>query len=172
MSPRASRGAPAVTILVEDPDWRSEKSILVQIRRAAKLALDIPPRRKREGGGRDVAILLAGDEHLRELNHTFRGRNKPTNVLSFESLQDIASHLGDVALAYDIVAKEARDQAKTLGAHAAHLTIHGILHLLGYDHQDEAEAERMESLETELVQRLGFSDPYAPVRCTQKPKAA
>lgn len=171
MKPRIRRRPPVVSLVVEEPGWRKDASVCALVRRAARLALAAVPQRA-AGPSRDVAILLAGDAKLRELNHMFRGRNKPTNVLSFPSSPELDAHIGDIALAFGVIAKEARAQEKPLAAHAAHLAIHGVLHLLGYDHAEDREAARMEALETKLVQRLGFSDPYAPVRCTGRRKAA
>src|SRR5690349_4231445 len=125
---RRTQQAPArISLVVEDRAWRNDSSLCALVRRAAKLALKaVPP----GTAAREVAILLADDAKLRELNHMFRGRNKPTNVLSFPPPEH-GAHLGDIALGFGVVAKEARTQGKPLAAHAAHLTIHGVLHLLG-----------------------------------------
>jgi probable rRNA maturation factor len=106
---------------------------------------------------------------MRRLNKTFRGKDKPTNVLSFPqaggaSPGNGALLLGDVILAAETVAREAALADKPLEDHMAHLIIHGFLHLLGYDHQGEAEAEKMEQLERVALETLGISDPYAPAR--------
>ena len=122
-----------------------------------------------EGGG-TVTILLADDARLKSLNRDFRKKNKPTNVLSFPSA--LPGYLGDVAIAYRTVAREARAQGKLFAHHAAHLALHGVLHLLGYDHQAKREANAMESLEIELLARLGIASPYVLRPLTRAKKAA
>lgn len=107
-----------------------------------------------------LTVLLTDDATLRDLNGRFRGKDRPTNVLSFPAPETASPHLGDVALAYGVCAQEAREQGKTLAAHLTHLTAHGVLHLLGYDHETEAEAEAMEGLERAILARLGLADPY------------
>jgi probable rRNA maturation factor len=145
----------SIVIFVDDERWRTDKRALRLVRRAAALALVQAKAR----GGRDLAILLADNGRLKALNHDFRGRPKATNVLSFPGQ---GHHLGDIALAYGVIAREARAQSKSFAAHAAHLSAHGVLHLLGYDHQDDRQAKRMEALETAIMRKLGFPDPYAP----------
>ena len=112
-----------------------------------------------------MSLCLADDAALRALNLRWRGVDKPTNVLSFPSappgpLGD-ATTLGDIALAYETLAREAQDLGVPLADHYRHLLAHGFLHLIGYDHQTDAEAERMEALETRILARLGAGDPYA-----------
>ena len=116
----------------------------------------------------EVSILLADDARLHELNRTFRGVDRPTNVLAFPAHagDDVAppgaEHLlGDIALAYQTTCVEAADQGLTLAHHLSHLVVHGTLHLLGYDHQSDAEAEVMEARERTLLAGLGIADPYA-----------
>lgn len=161
---KSARTAPAATFVIEDEQWRDNPSTLRLIRRAARLALDHPPRRRRA-----VTILLTGDQRLRELNCQFRGKDKPTNVLSFTS--DDPAYWGDVVLALGVVRREARDQGKTVPAHAAHLVAHGILHLRGYDHAKASDRTSMERLEVLILSRLGLSDPYAPRPYTRPAKA-
>lgn len=110
-----------------------------------------------------VAVLLADDAALRDLNARWRGKDKPTNVLSFPAPEGFG--LGDIALAYETVADEAQTQGKTFAAHATHLLVHGYLHLLGYDHEVEDEARAMETRERAILAALGVADPYeaAPV---------
>jgi probable rRNA maturation factor len=115
-----------------------------------------------------VSILLTGDDRLRELNHDFRGQNRTTNVLSFPAGEPVPTlrasgvfPLGDIAVALETAAREARVEGKTLDDHLMHLIVHGTLHLLGYDHeQDAEEAERMERREVEILAGLGVADPY------------
>jgi len=108
----------------------------------------------------EVVVLLTDDRTVWDLNIRFRGKNSPTNVLSFPSAGTAAEYLGDIALAYGVCASEAEEQGKTLAAHLQHLVAHGVLHLVGYDHEDEAEAEVMEDLERCILAGLGLPDPY------------
>jgi probable rRNA maturation factor len=153
---KSARKTPAMAVVIEDEDWRKEPTTLRLIRRAARLALDHAPRRPRA-----VTILLTSDKRLRELNHLFRGKDKPTNVLSFVSGDP--AYWGDVAIALGVVRREARAQRKTVPAHAAHLAAHGILHLKGYDHAKKHDRASMERIEILILSRLGLPDPYAPV---------
>ena len=109
-----------------------------------------------------ITVRLVGLVEGRALNRTYRGRNDATNVLTFV-LNDTPPYSGDLALCAPVVAREAREQGKNLTAHYAHLTIHGVLHLQGYDHACSREAKVMEALETRLLKRLGYPDPYAPL---------
>jgi probable rRNA maturation factor len=111
--------------------------------------------------GEGVSLLLADDATLRGLNARFRDQDKPTNVLSFPAPQNPERFLGDVALAYGVCAREAQEQGKPLAHHLQHLVAHGVLHLLGYDHMSDAEAEEMEGLERAVLAGLGIPDPYA-----------
>ena len=116
-----------------------------------------------EHGDAELLIRLVDRQESRQLNAQYRHKNKATNVLAFPAdlPQEVGlALLGDIIICAPIVAEEAREQHKTAEAHWAHLTIHGILHLLGYDHQAEKEASEMESLEIELLKSLGFPDPY------------
>jgi probable rRNA maturation factor len=111
----------------------------------------------------ELVIRLVDEAESRQLNHDYRGKDRPTNVLSFpfEAPPQVSSPLlGDLAICAPVVAREAREQGKTLQAHWAHMVIHGLLHLLGYDHQTDEEALQMESRECELLQRLQFPNPY------------
>lgn len=119
----------------------------------------------------DLAIRLVDDREGRALNQHYRGKDYATNVLSFpaelpEGLPKGVKLplLGDLVICAPVVAREAAEQAKPLNAHYAHLTVHGVLHLLGWDHEDDKEAEAMEQLEREILADLGVSDPYAGER--------
>ncbi|MEK7264589.1 MAG: rRNA maturation RNase YbeY [Pseudomonadota bacterium] len=107
-----------------------------------------------------AALLLADDAALQDLNRRFRGFDKPTNVLSFPAGGASVGFLGDIAIAFETCAREAEAQGIAFRDHAAHLIVHGLLHLAGFDHEEEREAERMESLETAILAQLGIQDPY------------
>ena len=112
----------------------------------------------------EVTIRLVDEEESHGLNHEYRGKDKPTNVLSFpfEAPPGVELELlGDLIICRQVVEKEAKEQDKPLHAHWAHMVVHGSLHLLGYDHIEDDEAEEMEGLETEIMQQMGFADPYA-----------
>ena len=108
----------------------------------------------------DIVVLLTDDDAVRELNGRFRDKDKPTNVLSFPAPENAFPHLGDIVLAYGVCATEAEAQGKTLANHLSHLVVHGVLHLLGRDHEDDAEAEEMEAEEREILAQIGVADPY------------
>lgn len=119
------------------------------------------PRPPQTGEVCGVVVLLTDDEAVRELNRDFRHRDSSTNVLSFPAPPNPEDHLGDVALAYGVCVREAAEQGKPLSHHLQHLTVHGVLHLLGYDHIGDDEAEVMEGLERAVLAGLGVPDPYA-----------
>lgn len=119
---------------------------------AAGAALDRPG---------DLTVLLTDDATVRDLNARFRGRDATTNVLSFPAPPTAAPHLGDIALAHGVCAREAAEQGKPLAQHLQHLVVHGVLHLLGFDHLEDDEAEDMEARERAILSRLGVPDPYA-----------
>ena len=108
----------------------------------------------------DIVVLLTDDAAVRELNGRFRDKDKPTNVLSFPAPENALPHLGDIVLAYGVCATEAETQGKTLADHLSHLVVHGVLHLLGRDHEDDTEAEEMEAEEREILAQIGVADPY------------
>ncbi|MEW6539058.1 MAG: rRNA maturation RNase YbeY [Pseudomonadota bacterium] len=108
----------------------------------------------------DIVVLLTDDAAVRELNGRFRDKDRPTNVLSFPAPENAFPHLGDIVLAYGVCATEAEAQGKTLADHLSHLVVHGVLHLLGRDHEDDAEAEEMEAEEREILAQIGVADPY------------
>jgi probable rRNA maturation factor len=142
--------------------WSAEKGARAQVRRAIVAAAAQTSNR-----GGELAILLTGDSRIRVLNRDWRGQDKATNVLSFPAKPagagDTASrHLGDIAIAYETCAREAREQGKSLTQHLAHLAVHGYLHLMGHDHQTDGEAQVMEDLERAILARLKMRDPYAP----------
>jgi len=107
----------------------------------------------------DVTVRLVGTEESRALNRQHRGRNRATNVLTF-TYPETDPLSGDIALCVPVVGREARQQHKALQAHYAHLVVHGVLHMQGYDHEKTADARLMEAVETEIVTSLGYADPY------------
>lgn len=113
-----------------------------------------------------VAVLFTDDDEIAVINAEWRGKNKPTNVLSFPTPEDLPvpggelRPLGDLVLAHGVITREAQEQGKTLRDHTAHLIVHGTLHLLGYDHESDDEAAEMETLETRILMGLGISNPY------------
>ena len=107
----------------------------------------------------EIAVVLTDDAQVQELNHTFRGKDKPTNVLSFPSEEGEDAY-GDVILAYETVLAEAKEQGKVPLHHVTHLLVHGVLHLLGFDHMEEGEAEEMEILEVKILDVLSIANPY------------
>jgi probable rRNA maturation factor len=120
----------------------------------------------------EVAVRLANDEEVRQLNAHYRGKDRPTNVLSFPMMQpdliealvkssEGEALLGDIILADGVVGREAAEKGVSISDHATHLIVHGLLHLLGYEHEDDTEAERMEAIERAALARLGIADPYA-----------
>lgn len=122
-------------------------------------------------GPAELSLVLADDPTVQALNRTYRGRDAPTNVLSFANLDAVDADralapddpvlLGDVVLALETLLREADRQGKAPGDHLCHLTVHGLLHLLGFDHQEDTEADAMEDLERRVLDRLGIADPYA-----------
>jgi probable rRNA maturation factor len=152
------RLAARLQLTLED---RSQASILPDdklIRRCCQAALQADVKQAQ------VSILLVGSEEGRTLNHTYRGKDYATNVLSFalNEGENVAGLplFGDLVLCTDVVEKEAAEQGIALLAHYAHLLVHGMLHLQGYDHEDDSEAEIMETLETVILAKLGYPDPY------------
>jgi probable rRNA maturation factor len=155
--------APGVTLGVEivrhGEAWASGEVTDAMLERAAHAALDaasVAP------GSYQVVLVLTGDGEMRTLNRTWRGKDAPTNVLSFPADQlGEPGFLGDVVLAHETMREEAREQNLALQDHAAHLVVHGVLHLLGFDHGHDAEAERMEDVERIALALIGVADPYA-----------
>lgn len=142
-----------IEIEVEDEAWRAIDAVEAIVERAAQAALGAV-----QG---DVVVLLTDDAAVAEINGRFRDKDRPTNVLSFPAPDSARPHLGDLILASGVCAAEAAAQGKSLADHLTHLTVHGVLHLLGRDHEDDAEAEAMEAEERTILAALGVADPYA-----------
>jgi probable rRNA maturation factor len=119
--------------------------------------------RAAESGAAQIAVRFVDAEEGRALNLAYRGKDYATNVLSFPYETDPLL-MGDLVVAWPVVVREAAEQGKTLDQHCAHLIVHGTLHLQGYDHEDDAEAEQMEAREREVLAQLGYPDPYAGER--------
>jgi probable rRNA maturation factor len=150
-------------VRVEEPAWRGSGIDIVEIRAAARLALarGLEHRRElKEPNGRTLTVLLASDDRLRDLNKKFRSKQTLTNVLSFPTHSE-DGYIGDIALALGVAEREAAAAGKPLSDHVLHLTMHGVLHLLGYDHRKAREARTMECLEVAALRELGIPNPYA-----------
>jgi probable rRNA maturation factor len=157
---RRTRPASAIDILIESPLWRAAPDAAAVLRRAIGEACTVVGK---PADATELAIVLCDDAAMRNLNGRWRGRAEPTNVLSFPAAAyaGTAATLGDIAIAYETTAREAAADGKRFADHLAHLAVHGFLHLLGYDHQSDAEADAMERLERLILARLGIADPYA-----------
>lgn len=156
-------GSSPVTLVIQDEAWRRLDGVDTLVDRAVTAVASALP----DTAGREVAIVLAGDADLRALNAQFRGLDKPTNVLSFPHLaapgapdDDEASPLGDIVIAYETVMREAEEDCKPPLHHLAHMIVHGLLHLAGFDHEDDSEAAEMEALERAILADMGIADPY------------
>jgi probable rRNA maturation factor len=143
-------GTPASVIIVEDPAWRR------LVRRADAVAA-----RAAAAAGTSATVVLASDFEVKRLNAAHRGRNKPTNVLTFEAVSPGAG--GDIILALGTVRREAAAFGRRVSHHLTHLVVHGALHLRGHDHHGAGEARRMEMAETRILRRLGVPDPWRQV---------
>lgn len=157
----APQDAPLIDIEIEDEAWIEA---LPQVVRLVEGAIGAALSHRSKPAACDIVVLLTDDAEMQSLNAQYRKKNAPTNVLSFPTPKAMKSmikgHLGDLALGFGICAKEAAEQNKSLSDHLTHLCVHGTLHLLGYDHQDDKEAQEMEALERDILKGLGISDPY------------
>jgi probable rRNA maturation factor len=157
---------PVSEVLVVADGWRAEPDAEAVIHRAIATAAEIVDA---DLGEAELAVMLTDDAGIRTLNSNWRGIDKPTNVLSFPALpptgprrgDDAPRMLGDIAIAYETTRKEADDEQKPFDHHLSHLAVHGFLHLIGYDHEKDEDAEAMEALEQEILAQLGIPDPYA-----------
>jgi probable rRNA maturation factor len=152
-----------VSIEVEDEAWQSLAGLEGLARNVIASVLSRAGSESEDG---EIALLFTGDRSIAEINAAWRGKNQPTNVLSFPATPAMpipegeARPLGDIVLAHGVISREAAEQGKTLHDHTAHLIVHGVLHLLGFDHASEKEAEEMERLEVSILKGLGISNPY------------
>lgn len=147
-----------IDIAVEAESWHRILGAELIVHRAAIAACE-------EAGvsAGEISIVLCDDARMWELNRQFRGMDKPTNVLSFPSNETGSGvrFYGDVAIAFETLMREANEEKKRVDAHLSHLAAHGTLHLLGFDHENDLEAEAMESREAKILAKLGFPDPYS-----------
>jgi probable rRNA maturation factor len=166
--PMAPFALPLTEVLVVADGWRAEPDAEAVIHRAIAAAAETVHAESVEAGfgEAELAVMLTDDAGIRTLNSNWRGIDKPTNVLSFPALQptgpdEAPRMLGDIAIAYETTRKEADDEQKPFDHHLSHLAVHGFLHLMGYDHETDDDAEAMEGLEQEILAQLGIPDPYA-----------
>jgi probable rRNA maturation factor len=154
---RAAKNACKIDVLIESGLWKEPRTVKSLIRRAIKESAAAV-----STSGAELAIVLANDSAIRLLNRDWRGKDAATNVLSFPARNPSGErpHIGDIVLAYETIAREARAQGKPFAHHVAHLTVHGFLHLNGYDHQRSKDADEMEQLERQILRRLAIPDPY------------
>ena len=166
---------PMTEVLVVADCWQTEPDADAVIHRAIATAAEIVNAGPNKAVGEaELAVMLTDDAGIRTLNNNWRGIDKPTNVLSFPALQPPGGHepqkskescdaprmLGDIAIAYETTRREADEEQKPFNHHLSHLAVHGFLHLIGYDHENDDDAEAMEGLEREILAQLGIPDPY------------
>ena len=164
---RARKQTLLIDVMIQSARWKAEPRAAATVRKAIRAAASAASTPSAE-----LAIVLTDDSAIHTLNRDWRGHDAPTNVLSFPAKQPrsrrtgaaVPASLGDVVIAYQTTAREARAEGKPLKHHLAHLAVHGFLHLVGYDHEKLRDAKRMESFETEILAGLGVPDPYARQR--------
>jgi len=158
-SPHQETSALDIDVVVESPLWDAQP----QAEQIIHDAIAVAAASISETGG-ELAVMLTDDAAIQVLNRDWRGLDKPTNVLSFPAADtgpdDAPLHLGDIAIAYETTAREAGEEDKPFAHHLSHLAVHGFLHLVGYDHEDDDEADAMEATEVSILARLGIPDPY------------
>jgi probable rRNA maturation factor len=157
-----------------DEEWDSSRPWAPLVRKAAEAAIaeSAFPDLAMSGRPIEISVCLTSDDHVRALNAKWRGKDKPTNVLSFPMVEDyelldenVAERellLGDIIIAHGVCEAEASEKGVSFEEHTTHLLVHGTLHLLGYDHHDDAEAAEMETREVRALARLGIANPYEP----------
>jgi probable rRNA maturation factor len=153
-SPQRTMAVPIIEVESASPLWQAESAAADTVRDAIRSAAALAPAQG------EISVLLTDDAAVKELNRVWRGVDQPTNVLSFPAARPAGQLLGDVAIAYQTVKREATAENKPFLHHLAHLAVHGYLHLLGYDHRTDSQAEAMEGLERAALARLDIADPY------------
>ena len=155
---RRRAAAPDIDFDIQSPLWDALPGAETAVREALAAAAELTP------SSGEMSVVLADDAAVRALNRDWRKIDKPTNVLSFPAdapeIPGVPPLLGDVIVAYETLAREAADEGKPVLHHLAHLAVHGYLHLLGYDHETDSEADAMEGLERQILARLHIADPY------------
>jgi probable rRNA maturation factor len=153
----------AIDFAVESDLWDSVADVEAVIASAVSAA--VAGAKLKHAPGAELSVVLTDDAGIRTINAAWRSIDKPTNVLSFPLVQPDATAkaplLGDIVLAYETLDREAVEAGRPLQQHLSHLSVHGLLHLFGYDHQTQAEAETMEAMEIAILARLGIDNPYA-----------
>jgi probable rRNA maturation factor len=157
-----TKNPPQIEVIVRSARWRKRPTAKTIVKKAVLAAARAVSTRPIE-----LAIVLSDDSAIRALNRDWRGKNAPTNVLSFPAApagkaRSASPYVGDIVIAYQTMAREAVAEGKPFNHHLTHLAVHGFLHLLGYDHENERDAEKMERLERKILKRLAIPDPYAP----------
>jgi len=158
---RTARPALAVDVVVAGDGWQDAGKLTAMARRAVAQAAATLSTKATE-----LAIVLTDDSAIRALNRHWRGIDAATNVLSFPTKNAAGKHIGDIVLAYETIAREARAERKPLAHHLAHLVVHGFLHLVGYDHNRRQDALKMERTERKILRQLAIPDPYWPTTKT------
>ena len=151
-----------IDVIVRSARWRKRPTAKTIVKKAILAAAGAVSTPRAE-----LAIVLSDDSTIRTLNRDWRGKNAPTNVLSFPAAtmgkaRAASPYIGDVIIAYQTVAREAAAEGKSFNHHLAHLAVHGFLHLLGYDHENDRDAQKMERLERKILKSMAVPDPYAP----------
>lgn len=158
-----------IQISIEEGTWPSEERLSEMSARVLGVAADYLRSHEKQPfpktGAPEVSLVFTDDESIRAINAEWRGQDKPTNVLSFPAFPVTPGKmpgpmLGDIIFAQETLTREAADLGKSFDDHLTHLMVHGFLHLFGYDHMEDEEAEKMEGLETRILAELGLSDPY------------
>ena len=157
-----TKNPPQIDVIVRSVRWRKRPTAKTIVKKAVLAAVIAASTRPIE-----LAIVLSDDSAIRALNRNWRGKNAPTNVLSFPAAtpgkaRSAFPYVGDIVIAYQTTAREAVAEGKPFNHHLTHLAIHGLLHLLGYDHENDRDAQKMERLERKILKRLAIPDPYAP----------
>jgi probable rRNA maturation factor len=160
-SPQRRLAAPVIDVRRQSPLWDAEPSAVQTVCTAIQAAAALTP------ADGEIGVLLADDAALRELNRVWRGVDRPTNVLAFSAARPSGALIGDIAVAYETARRESIEENKAFLDHLAHLAVHGFLHLMGYDHATDSQADAMEGLEREALSRLEIADPYK-VRARQQ----